>query len=251
MIKCAFCGTENMDNLLFCEWCGQRLASDSIENMFTPLVANEGKAVTISTEQKEDIKKTTETRVFKPKVGGLYDGKVTRIYTLGAFVELAPGRGGIIHISKLADYKVKKVEDVVHIGDIVWVKIIEIDEDGRINLSLKDALHEIEVNSQKGIAVPHTYIEAENYDEADVFKPKVGGLYDGKVTRIYTFGAFVELAPERGGIIFTSELADNKVEKVEDVVHIGDMVRVKIIEIDKDGRIICSLKDALNEIRNK
>lgn len=67
MIKCAFCGTENMDNLLFCEWCGQRLASDSIENMFTPLVANEGKAVTISTEQKEDIKKRLRQECSNPK----------------------------------------------------------------------------------------------------------------------------------------------------------------------------------------
>ena len=143
MKKVRFCGTENMDNSLFCEWCGQRLVSDSVGNMVTPLVADEGKAVTISTEQKEDIEKTTEPRVFKPKVGGLYDGKVTRIHAFGAFVELAPGRGGIIHISELADHKVEKVEDVVHIGDMVWVRIIEIDVDGRIHLSLKDALNEI------------------------------------------------------------------------------------------------------------
>jgi len=57
----------------------------------------------------------------------------------GAFIEILPGQEGMVHISKLADHRVNKVEDVVHIGDMVRVKVIEIDNQGRINLSLKDA----------------------------------------------------------------------------------------------------------------
>ena len=91
-------------------------------------------------------KKTIETIVFVPEVGQLYYGKVVRILQFGAFVELAPGKDGMVHISKLADRRVEKVEDVVNIGDMIWVKVIEIDEKGRVNLSYKDALRELENN---------------------------------------------------------------------------------------------------------
>jgi polyribonucleotide nucleotidyltransferase len=73
------------------------------------------------------------------KVGEVFQGKVKRILDFGAFVEILPGQEGLIHISQLAPYRVKKVEDVVKIGDIVPVKVISIDEQGRINLSMKAA----------------------------------------------------------------------------------------------------------------
>ena len=91
-------------------------------------------------------KKMIETIVFVPEVGSLYYGKVVRIMTFGAFVELAPGKDGMVHISKLADRRVEKVEDVVNIGDMIWVKVTEIDEKGRVNLSYKDALKELKDN---------------------------------------------------------------------------------------------------------
>lgn len=91
----------------------------------------------------EAAKRAIETIVFVPEVGALYYGKVVRILTFGAFVELAPGKDGMVHISKLAERRVEKVEDVVNIGDMIWVKVIEIDEKGRVNLSYKDALREI------------------------------------------------------------------------------------------------------------
>ena len=68
------------------------------------------------------------------EVGNIYIGKVTRIMNFGAFVEIAPGKEGMIHISKLAKERVEKVEDVVSIGDEVKVKVIEIDNQGRVNL---------------------------------------------------------------------------------------------------------------------
>ena len=68
----------------------------------------------------------------------MYYGKVVRILQFGAFVELAPGKDGMVHISKLAEHRVDKVEDVVNIGDMIWVKVTEIDDKGRVNLSMKD-----------------------------------------------------------------------------------------------------------------
>ncbi|MBQ3196023.1 MAG: polyribonucleotide nucleotidyltransferase [Clostridia bacterium] len=77
---------------------------------------------------------------FDPEVGTIFTGKVTRILTFGAFVEFAPGKEGLVHISKLDKKRVGKVEDVVTVGDEIKVKVIEIDDQGRINLSRKDAL---------------------------------------------------------------------------------------------------------------
>ncbi|MEK7520373.1 MAG: polyribonucleotide nucleotidyltransferase [Patescibacteria group bacterium] len=76
------------------------------------------------------------------KVGEVFQGKVKKIMDFGAFVELFPGTEGLVHISKLADYRVARVEDVVKIGDIIPVKLMEIDSQGRLNLSHKDALTE-------------------------------------------------------------------------------------------------------------
>ncbi len=72
-------------------------------------------------------------------MGEIFQGKVERILDFGAFVEILPGQDGLVHISQLADYRVNKVEDIVKIGDIIPVKVISIDEQGRINLSLKEA----------------------------------------------------------------------------------------------------------------
>ena len=98
----------------------------------------------------EAAKKMIETIVFVPEVGALYYGKVVRILQFGAFVELAPGKDGMVHISKLANHRVNKVEDVVNIGDMIWVKVTDIDEKGRVNLSYKDALREIEAKKAAG-----------------------------------------------------------------------------------------------------
>ncbi len=98
-------------------------------------------------------KKMIETIVFVPEVGQLYYGKVVRILQFGAFVELAPGKDGMVHISKLADHRVEKVEDVVNIGDMIWVKVTDIDEKGRVNLSYRDALKEIKAKQAAGESV--------------------------------------------------------------------------------------------------
>ena len=88
-------------------------------------------------------RKAIEAIVFVPEVGSLYFGKVVRILKFGAFVELAPGKDGMVHISKLANHRIARVEDAVNIGDMIWVKVTDIDEKGRVNLSHIDALREI------------------------------------------------------------------------------------------------------------
>ena len=94
-------------------------------------------------------KKMIDDICFVPEVGKLYYGKVVRILPIGAFVELLPGKDGMIHISKLENRRVEKVEDVLNIGDMTWVKVTEIDEKGRVNLSRKDALKELAAAADK------------------------------------------------------------------------------------------------------
>ena len=88
--------------------------------------------------------------MFVPEVGKLYYGRVVRLMTFGAFVELAPGKDGLVHISKLAEKRIEKVEDACKIGDMMWVKVTEIAEKGRVNLSLKDALRELAAKEAAG-----------------------------------------------------------------------------------------------------
>ena len=95
-------------------------------------------------------KKCIDDIVFVPEVGALYYGRVVRLMTFGAFVELAPGKDGLVHISKLADHRIEKVEDACKIGDMMWVKVTEIDEKGRVNLSHKDAMKEIAAKEAAG-----------------------------------------------------------------------------------------------------
>ena len=95
-------------------------------------------------------KKCIDDIVFVPEVGQLYYGRVVRLMTFGAFVELAPGKDGLVHISKLADKRIEKVEDACKVGDMMWVKVTDIDEKGRVNLSHKDAVKEIKAKEAAG-----------------------------------------------------------------------------------------------------
>ncbi|MBQ6430725.1 MAG: polyribonucleotide nucleotidyltransferase [Oscillospiraceae bacterium] len=93
-------------------------------------------------------KKMIDDICFIPEVGALYYGKVVRILPIGAFVEIAPGHEGMVHISKLENRRVEKVEDVLNVGDMTWVKFMGFDEKGRANFSRKDALKEMAESEQ-------------------------------------------------------------------------------------------------------
>ena len=92
---------------------------------------------------------TIKTIVEDPEVGAIYKGRVTRLMNFGAFVEIAPGKEGLVHISKLDTKRVERVEDVVAVGDELIVMVTEIDQQGRINLSRKDALAAIEAKRKQ------------------------------------------------------------------------------------------------------
>ncbi len=114
-------------------------------------IDDDGKVVVMGTDS-NNVKRAraiVESIAMVPEIGAIYKGRVTRIMNFGAFVEFAPGKEGLIHISKLDKQRVEKVEDAVNIGDEVLVKIIEIDEKGRINLSRKDALADIEAKKAR------------------------------------------------------------------------------------------------------
>lgn len=108
-------------------------------------------SVFISGINSENVNKALQivhTIANDPEVGAIYKGKVVRIMDFGAFVEIAPGKDGLVHISKLDKTRVEKVEDIVSVGDEIVVKVTEIDRQGRINLSRKDALADIEANKK-------------------------------------------------------------------------------------------------------
>ncbi|MEG0780167.1 MAG: polyribonucleotide nucleotidyltransferase [Oscillospiraceae bacterium] len=104
----------------------------------------------VNADSCDAAKKCIDDIVFVPEVGALYYGRVVRLMTFGAFVELAPGKDGLVHISKLADHRIEKVEDACKIGDMMWVKVVEIDEKGRVNLSHKDAVRDVEAKKAAG-----------------------------------------------------------------------------------------------------
>lgn len=99
----------------------------------------------VSAHEGEMARKMIEAIVKDPEPGEVYYGKVVRLMTFGAFVNLVPGKDGMVHISKMANRRIEKVEDAVHEGDMVWVKVMEIDDKGRINLSMKDVKEEEKV----------------------------------------------------------------------------------------------------------
>lgn len=92
----------------------------------------------VNTADAEVAKSMIDAICFEPEVGAVYGGKVTGIIACGAFVEYAPGKEGLVHISKIADHRVEKVEDILKVGDEVKVKYLGVDEKGRVRLSMKD-----------------------------------------------------------------------------------------------------------------
>lgn len=115
-------------------------------------IEDDGK-VFVSGIDSENVKRAVSvirTIVDDPEVGAFYKGRVTKLMAFGAFVEIAPGKEGLVHISKLDTKRVEKVEDVVNVGDEILVKVTEIDSQGRINLSRRDALIAMENKKNEG-----------------------------------------------------------------------------------------------------
>ncbi len=119
---------------------GGKMIKKIVDDTNTQIDIEEDGTILISAVNVEDAKRAVaiiEDLVRDVEVGAVYKGKVTRIMAFGAFVEVLPGKEGLCHISQLAKRRVEKVEDVVHIGDMIDVKVTEIDRQGRVNLSHK------------------------------------------------------------------------------------------------------------------
>jgi len=121
---------------------GGKVINEIIDETGVQIDIEDNGSVFITSVDEASAKKAQEwvdnlTREVKP--GEIFNGKITRLMNFGAFAEVLPGQEGLIHISEMADHRVEKVEDIVKVGDVVPVKVKEIDGQGRINLSMKDA----------------------------------------------------------------------------------------------------------------
>src|SRR3954463_16614494 len=148
--------------------------------------------------------------------GDVVEGQISNIVDFGAFVDLA-GIDGLIHISELSWSHVNHPSEILNIGDTVPVKVLDIDRDRqRISLGLK------QTQEDPWQRVLDTY--------------NVGDELEGKVTKVVTFGAFVEILEGVEGLVHISELAHHHVENPREIVEPGDTVKVKVLEIDSDRR---------------
>lgn len=166
-------------------------------------------------EERETLRAETWERLEE---GAIVEGRVCRTAKFGAFVDLG-GIDGLLHISEMGWNKVEKPEDAVNIGETIQVKVLNVDrESEKIALSLKE-------------------LQPDPWIVASTAHPE-GTLVEGKVLRITDFGAFVEIEPGFEGLLHISELAHERVEKVEDIVSPGDTVTVKIIKVNPEEKKI-------------
>ena len=162
------------------------------------------------------------------EVGSVVKGTVRRLADFGAFVDIG-GVDGLVHVTDLSWGRVRHPSDVVKPGDVIDVKILNVDpERERISLSLKQTQPK-----------PWT-VAGEKYP--------VGSIVEGKVVRITTFGAFVELEPGLDGLVHISQCALTRIDKVEDAVNVGDIVRVKVLDVNTEAkRISLSIREVLED----
>lgn len=159
--------------------------------------------------------------------GDIVEGTVSRVTNFGAFVDLG-GIDGLVHVSELSHSRIKRPSDAVKPGDVVNVKILKLDpEAGRLSLSLKA--------TQPG---PWEQVEE---------KAPVGSTVEGTVKRLTDFGAFVELYPGVEGLVHVSQISWERVENPKDVLKVGQVVNVKVLDVKPaEERISLSIK-ALEE----
>jgi small subunit ribosomal protein S1 len=150
------------------------------------------------------------------RVGDNVEGTVTGIAPFGVFVDIGIGKDGLVHVSELAEGRIEKPEDAVQVGQTYSFKILEVDAEGtRISLSLRRA--------QRGQRIQQI---------------EKGQILEGKISGLAPFGAFVDVGVGRDGLVHISELAEGRIEKVEDAVQVGDTVKVRVLEVDSQSKRI-------------
>ena len=173
----------------------------------------------------------TEEFLAKVNPGDEIDGTVVRLADFGAFVEIAPGLEGMVHVSEISYSRVAKPDEAVSVGDKIRVKVLGV-EPGKKPGQMKISLSRKQTMGDPWLEVPA--------------KLKAGEKVTGKVVRLADFGAFVELLPGVDGLVHISEMSYTKrVNKPSEIVNPGDMVTVVVKDIDPiKRRISLSLKDA-------
>ncbi|HBV89220.1 MAG TPA: bifunctional 4-hydroxy-3-methylbut-2-enyl diphosphate reductase/30S ribosomal protein S1 [Desulfosporosinus sp.] len=177
-------------------------------------------------EEERAIKRTQLLETLKE--GDVVAGTVRRMADFGVFVDIG-GLDGLLHISDMAYTRLKHPSDMLKIGDEVEVQVLKLDQQtGKVSLGLKQ-------------------LKESPWEKAAV-NFSVGSIVNGKVVRITPFGAFVGLGEGVDGLVHISQLADHRVNKVEDVVKVGDMVSAKVIDCKpEEKRISLSIREAIAE----
>lgn len=181
--------------------------------------------------EKEELEKKQEELWNSLKVGDIIEGRVVRLADFGAFVDLG-GIDGLIHISDLSWFRINSPSEIVNVGDTVKVQILDFDRSkNKISLGLKQTL-------------PKPW---------DVFvqNKKIGDIVTGKVVSLQDFGAFIRLDEGVEGLVHVSQISTEHVRKPSDKLKVGDIVTVKIMDInEEDNRISLSMK-AIEEENSK
>ena len=204
-------------------------------------IADDGKVSIYATsgESMELAKKEVNKVCAEPEEGMIYEGTVTGVKEFGAFVEILPGVEGLCHISELSGVRVAQTSDVCKMGDVMRVKCLGVDDRGRIKLSRRAAMEDGDSPASGDNA------SEAGHPVAPVQKPEIGVIYEGPVTGVKAFGVFVKILPKVEGLCHISELAMDRVRRSEDVCDVGDIIRVKLLEIDERGKLRLSRKAAL------
>jgi predicted RNA-binding protein with RPS1 domain len=172
----------------------------------------------------------------KPVEGTVYNGIVVKIVDFGAFVDFGFGQDGMVHISQVAPHRIPDVHSVLAVREQVRVKFIGLDDRGRIKLSIKEAIGHTAIDGPLAPGARHV--------ESDGPKPVKGETYEGTVVTIISSGAFVKFGFEKDGMVHVREISDEHIGNIEDVLSVGDTVRVKVIDFDDHGRTKLSIKQA-------
>ena len=188
------------------------------------------KIASVDGEAGREARRRIELITADVEVGQVYDGKVARLMDFGAFVTIVPGKDGLVHISQISDERVDQVSDRLAEGDSVRVKVLEVDRQGRIRLSMRNLDGETEAPESRGAS------------RSRVQEIEVGKAYEGTVSSVMDYGAFVTVLPGTDGLVHISQMSDRRIERTSDMLSVGDSVNVRVMEVDGRGRIRLTMR---------
>ncbi len=221
--KLAFCPISQLDSARVES--GEEFIGRSLEFKITEF-SEGGKNIVVSRRKLLDVERETGMTSFLADTqdGAVVSGKVTRLEIFGAFVELAPGVEGLVHISEIAWSRIGAPSEVLTPGQEVQVKLLKrevLNGRAKISLSIKQVNPREETEVKKGERAPKEDLSS---------KISIGQLFDGKVTRKEVYGVFVQLEPGLNGLLHKSRIGDSKEIQFEKL-RVNDTIRVQVVEV--------------------